>query len=167
MSESETESVSDVFQALQKDFIDLIDLDTFVPQLNAKGLLTSDEEYVLTYQETPPGRRKTTLTQFLRSKGRDARDLVLECLRAEKTHTGHAELAKKLDDFLSGSDGTCHRYDGTHSYPPCGSQPMHIGLCDATSTTTESSSSNFCGESVKKSFHSIINGAVQRPCVQC
>lgn len=138
------ESESEVFQTLQKDFINLIDLATLVPQLNAKSLLTSDEEYKLTYQETPPGQRKIFLTQILRSKGHGTPHVVLECLRAETLHRGHAELAEKLSSFLAREDGTCHGDDDTISSPACASPAMASGLHDAT--TLQSLSSNFHGE---------------------
>ena len=100
-----------VFQTLQKDFISLIDLGTLVPELNARRLLTSDEEYLLLNENTPPRKRITYLTHILRAKGCSTPELVLECLEAEKQHLGHAELSKILKRQLGEESGSHGRAD--------------------------------------------------------
>ena len=76
---------------------ELIQLDTLVPKLYNKRLLTKDEREDLLDFHIPRTERKIKLVKTLSNKGKDAPRLLIECLREEKTHFPHAQLAKILE----------------------------------------------------------------------
>ena len=85
-----------LFQVLQEDFIENVNLQTLIPKLNGRGLLTRQEEQQLRNGTWTPDDRIATLTQILHGKGPDAPRIVLECLQEERSHPPHAVLATKL-----------------------------------------------------------------------
>ena len=82
---------------------ELIDLNTLVPKLYNKGLLTKDEREDLLDFNILRTHRKIKLVTTLSNKGKDAPRLLIECLREEKTHLPHAELAEILEHNLHAS----------------------------------------------------------------
>ena len=90
----------EVFQRLHQDFLDNVDLKTLLPLLNRKKLLTDGDEQELTNELHRPRDRIRKLTQLLRQKGPQCPSEVLDCLRQEKSHSGHAHLARLLHDFM-------------------------------------------------------------------
>ena len=90
-----------LFQALQKDFIDNVSLDSLVPELNReRGLLTDADEQKLTNTNETHSTRVIELTQILRRKGPRCRGLVIKCLRNEGG-LGHVNLANLMEQYLS------------------------------------------------------------------
>ena len=85
-----------LFQVFQEDFIENVNLQTLIPKLNGRGLLTRQEEQQLRNETWTPDHRIATLTQILHGKGPDAPRIVLECLQEERSHPPHAVLATKL-----------------------------------------------------------------------
>ena len=85
-----------LFQVLQEDFIENVNLQTLIPKLNGRELLTRQEEQQLRNETWTPDHRIATLTQILHGKGPDAPRIVLECLQEERSHPPHAVLATKL-----------------------------------------------------------------------
>ena len=77
-----------------------VHLDTLVPKLYRKGLLTKDEREELLYREHAPPRRKSRLVDILSEKGKDVPRLFIECLREETTHLPHSQLATLLERHL-------------------------------------------------------------------
>ena len=74
-----------------------VDLDTLVPKLFKKRLLTPAEREELLYHEICPNKRKIRLVTILSKKGENAPGLLVECLREETSHLPHTELANSLE----------------------------------------------------------------------
>ena len=77
-----------------------VDLDTLVPKLYRKRLLTHNEREDLLYLHLPPSKRKARLVEIIANKGNEAPRLFIECLREEASHIGHSELATILENNL-------------------------------------------------------------------
>ena len=94
-----------LFQVLQEDFIENVNLQTLIPKLNGRGLLTRQEEQQLRNETWTLDHRIATLTQILHGKGPDAPRIVLECLQEERSHAPHAVLATKLLQAIQANPG--------------------------------------------------------------
>ena len=79
---------------------DHIDLETLVPKLYNKELLTKGEREVVLYEKTAPPDRKKSLVQYLSKKGAAAPKLLIECLREARDHLPHSDLADILENDL-------------------------------------------------------------------
>ena len=88
-----------VFQVLQKDFTENVNLVNLIPLLNGKKLLTASEEQDLTNKYHSEYIRILELTKILRRKGPSCPAKVLECLQNSEDD-GHTHLAKLMEDFL-------------------------------------------------------------------
>ena len=76
--------------------IEYLNVNTLLPHLWAKGLLTPSEREMLDSMHLTPHKQARYLLKILPGKGRHGFKLFLECLRDEKDHLGHEELVKCL-----------------------------------------------------------------------
>ena len=77
--------------------IDYLDVNTLLPHLWEKGLLTPNERDTLDSMHTTPRKQARYLLRLLPGKGKYGFKRFLECLREEKYHLGHEDLVKCLD----------------------------------------------------------------------
>ena len=94
-----------LFRFLQEDFIENVNLQSLIPKLNGKRLLTRQEEQQLRNETWTQDHRIATLTQILDGKGPDAPRIVLECLQEERSHGPHSILATKLRQAIQTNPG--------------------------------------------------------------
>ena len=80
-----------------------VDLNTLVPKLFIRNLLTPEEREEVLYEREFPHVRKTNLVTILSKKGETTPKLLIESLREETTHRPHAELADILECDLQPS----------------------------------------------------------------
>ena len=77
-----------------------VDLNTLVPKLFNKNLLTPEEREELLYEREYPHVRKKKLVKFLSQKGRDVLTLFIKSLHEATSHLPHARLANTLEHAL-------------------------------------------------------------------
>ena len=77
--------------------IEYLDVNTLLPHLWEKGLLTPNERDMLDSMHTTPRKQARYLLRILPGKGKRGFKLFLESLRDEKYHLGHEDLVKCLD----------------------------------------------------------------------
>lgn len=94
-----------VFQALQKEIRENVDLQLLVPLLNQAKILT-DSEYQELIDEAAQSRdaRTAQLITVLQRRGPSCPTKFLQCLRAERCHCGHSYLADLVEEFLKKQD---------------------------------------------------------------
>ncbi len=78
-------------------FIEYLDVNTLLPHLWEKGLLTPNERDWLDSMRKTPREQARYLLRILPGKGKHGFKRFLECLREEKYHLGHEDLVKCLD----------------------------------------------------------------------
>lgn len=77
--------------------IEYLDVNTLLPHLWEKGLLTPNERDMLDSMHTTPRKQARYLMRILPGKGKLGFKRFLECLHEEKYHLGHEDLIKCLD----------------------------------------------------------------------
>ena len=77
--------------------IEYLDVNTLLPHLWEKGLLTPNERDILDSMHTTPRKQARYFLKILPGKGKHGFKRFLECLRDEKYHLGHEDLVKCLD----------------------------------------------------------------------
>lgn len=81
--------------------IEYLDVNTLLPHLWEKGLLTPNERDTLDSMRMTPREKARYLLRRLQGKGKRGFKLFLECLRDEKYHLGHEDLVKCLNSYSS------------------------------------------------------------------
>ena len=77
--------------------IEYLDVNTLLPHLWEKGLITPNERDMLDSMQSTPRKQARYLLRILPGKGKLGFKRFLECLREEKYHLGHEDLIKCLD----------------------------------------------------------------------
>ena len=80
-----------------EDILQSLNLEALIPHLLKNDLLTQSEYQELeVYKEMPRRQNRYFLLTVLPRKGREAFNMFIECLKAEKGHLGHRDLVKTL-----------------------------------------------------------------------
>ena len=92
----------EILQRMETDLKLTIQLDTLLPILCKKHLVTQAEHQRLSSDKDSGAEKNGKLVRIIQGKGENAFDLFVEALREEKEHLGHASLAQKLSQERSG-----------------------------------------------------------------
>ena len=96
-----TSQYRNLLAAYRDKLIDCINMDTLIHHLFKEKLVTWNE--YLTLVNTKTSQRDKNLyfvSEVLPSKGEEAFDRFIACLKEAKDHSSHAELAKQLEDEM-------------------------------------------------------------------
>ena len=88
-------SMRDLY-AIQKEFIQYVNIDELLPKLISKGLLSDNEMYMVKNPYLPPDQRISMLFQYISSKGPKGPSRLVECLTERPLVPGHMYLASRL-----------------------------------------------------------------------
>ena len=86
----------EILQKMETDLKITIQLDTLLPILCKKHLVTQTEHQRLSNDKDSDAEKNGKLVRIIQGKGENAFDLFIEALKEEKDHIGHGSLAQKL-----------------------------------------------------------------------
>ncbi len=87
---------ADIFRKFQAPFLQHLNLREIVPHLFQAHLVTAEECEQLLNEHYTQDKRIIELTAILSKKGPESVQIFLQCLRQEKTHSGHTDLLSAI-----------------------------------------------------------------------
>ena len=84
-----------------------VNIVSLFPYLQSHHLVTEDEQYNLSNTIYTPTQKSGMLLKYLKHKGNGSLQKFLCCLNLAHEHTGHKDIADKLEQKLKDSDIEC------------------------------------------------------------
>ena len=85
-----------------------MNVDCLIPYLKMHNLLTDDEEHNLISYFHSPHKKAQLLLSYLERKGIGVLQKFLCCLNSEEQHTGHKDIANKLNEIMQANRIDCN-----------------------------------------------------------